>query len=254
MLQAKRYYGNKLGGINLLNLHQRLSAYSVLGLASAAQISLLWQLGHIKLSSFLLISLLLLSCFLVAHKRQNITQHKGHTKPAMSYQRSSSSLFVLAVGGFGMLLGSTLDSIILSKALCITSEQLPVGLVYNHFHGFEGLASYMVLLMMLFCLPSCIVFCSPSQNDKKEFLPEICKHAFAAGCMLLGMLYLPHVTQNLLNALSNQLNYTAQFKQLLSPLIVQHCLMLVSMLIGSLLGYQLFAYLQRHYNANFKQI
>lgn len=254
MTQAKRDYGTKFGGTDLLNRHQRLSAHSLLGLASIAQVLLLWQLGHLTYSSTMLLALVLLGSLLATRKRLNSSEHKHYTERSTNKQSSSSSLFVLAVGGLGMLVGSTLDSIILSQELCTTSKQLPMGLVYQHFHGIEGLASYMVLIMMLFCLPSCIVYCSPVLEHKNELISELCKHTFASVCMLLGMLYIPYIVQSVLLALSEQLDSTANLNQLLSPLIVQHCLMLVSMLIGSLFGYHLFAYFQSYSNFSFKQI
>ena len=238
----------------MLNKHQIRSARLVLGVASAAQVLLLWLSGHLWYSSYMLVILLLLACAYLLHERWKSAQHTRRKECASDDQVSNSSLFVLSVGGFGMLLGSTLDSIILGKDLCMAGGGLPMDLVYSHFHGIESISSYMVLFMLLFCLPSCIVFCSSNLASKDERLPEYCGHAFAAGCMLLGMLYLPHLTQVLFGALAEQFNDAVQVEQLFSSFLAQHGLMLISMLIGSLLGYQLFAYLRMHYRVNYQQI
>ena len=238
----------------VLSKHQIRSARWVLVGAAAAQVLLLWLSDHLQYPSAMLVILILLACAYLLRERWAGDQPTRRSKSAEADQVSNSALVVLSVGGFGMLLGSTLDSIILGKDLCMVDGGLPMGLVYSHMHGIESISSYMVLFMLLFCLPSCVVFCSSNLDSKHQRFAELCGHAFAAVCMLLGMLYLPHLTQLLLGGLAEQFNYAVQLNQLFSSFLAQHSLMLISMLIGSLLGYQLFAYLPIQYRVDHQQI
>lgn len=179
--------------------------------------------------SFIVASITVVICF-ISYSSIN---HKDNT-----HTPSNALLFVLLVGGLGMLLGALIDSMVLAKELCITNDNLPIELTYTHHHGFKDIGSFMVLCMLALCLPSCFIFCSKHHRNAKQQYQDLCRHLFAAIVMMLSMLFLPELLLNIAKVVLS-LN-----QPLIIPFVAHHILMLLAMISGTYLGYKTFGFVQ----------
>ena len=155
------------------------------------------------------------------------------------YRSDNSLLMITASGGLGMLLGAMLDMATNANGFHAVHQQISG---YLHHRGLEAriLGSYMALVMLLFCIPCCVIWCSkPGQNTS---LAGAClRHGIVGIPMLMGMLVFPHFALGHLSWAFRDFSIES-----INPFLHHHLAMLAGMFLGALCGYGIYDRIEKY--------